>query len=176
MITKIQSRKSEYPRFTIKDNIIHEGLQFIKDLIEDYNISYNIKYLQEGYSDTKCDYFNDWKTDRSRIMRRMRDLFDKDNEVLVNIMLLESNYEKDSEEYKTIINNFSEMKFELISAYDNINDFYVDILVFLNEPGKKLLERIKEKNSTSEDALLREEIERVTCEKMGIDYDDYHED
>ena len=95
MITKIQSRKSEYPRFTIKDNIIHEGLQFIKDLIEDYNIPYNVKYLQEGYSDTKCDYFNDWKTDRSRIMRRMRDLFDKDNEVLVNIMLLESNYEKD---------------------------------------------------------------------------------
>ena len=165
MITKIQSRKSEYPRFTIKDNIIHEGLQFIKDLIEDYNISYNIKYLQEGYSDTKCNYFNDWKTDRSRIMRRMRDLFDKDNEVLVNIMLLESNYEKDSEEYKTIINNFSEMKFELISAYDDINDFYVDILVFLNNPGKELLEKIKEKNEEADKSLTEEEMEQVIIEK-----------
>ena len=165
MITKMQSRKNEYPRFTIKDNIIHEGLQFIKDLIEDYNISYNIKYLQEGYSDTKCDYFNDWKTDRSRIMRRMRDLFDKDNEVLVNIMLLESNYEKDSEEYKTIINNFSEMKFELISAYDDINDFYVDILVFLNNPGKELLERIKEKNEEADKSLTEEEMEQVIIEK-----------
>ena len=165
MITKIQSRKSEYPRFTIKDNIMHEGLQFIKDLIEDYNISYNVKYLQEGYSDTKCDYFNDWKTDRSRIMRRMRDLFDKDNEVLVNIMLLESNYEKDSEEYKTIINNFSEMKFELISAYDDINDFYVDILVFLNNPGKELLEKIKEKNEEADKSLTEEEMEQVIIEK-----------
>ena len=165
MITKIHSRKSEYPRFTIKDNIIHEGLQFIKDLIEDYNISYNVKYLQEGYSDTKCDYFNDWKTDRSRIMRRMRDLFDKDNEVLVNIMLLESNYEKDSEEYKTIINNFSEMKFELISAYDDINDFYVDILVFLNNPGKELLEKIKEKNEEADKLLTEEEMEQVIIEK-----------
>lgn len=165
MITKIQSRKSEYPRFTIKDNIVHEGLQFIKDLIEDYNIPYNVKYLQEGYSDTKCDYFNDWKTDRSRIMRRMRDLFDKDNEVLVNIMLLESNYEKDSEEYKTIINNFSEMKFELISAYDDINDFYVDILVFLNNPGKELLEKIKEKNEEADKLLTEEEMEQVIIEK-----------
>ena len=165
MITKIQSRKSEYPRFTIKDNIIHEGLQFIKDLIEDYNIPYNVKYLQEGYSDTKCDYFNDWKTDRSRIMRRMRDLFDKDNEVLINIMLLESNYEKDSEEYKTIINNFSEMKFELISAYDDINDFYVDILVFLNNPGKELLEKIKEKNEEADKSLTEEEMEQVIIEK-----------
>ena len=165
MITKIRSRKSEHPRFTIKDNIIHEGLQFIKDLIEDYNIPYNVKYLQEGYSDTKCDYFNDWKTDRSRIMRRMRDLFDKDNEVLVNIMLLESNYEKDSEEYKTIINNFSEMKFELISAYDDINDFYVDILVFLNNPGKELLEKIKEKNEEADKSLTEEEMEQVIIEK-----------
>ena len=165
MITKIQSRKSEYPRFTIKDNIVHEGLQFIKDLIEDYNIPYNVKYLQEGYSDTKCDYFNDWKTDKSRIMRRMRDLFNKDNEVLVNIMLLESNYEKDSEEYKTIINNFSEMKFELISAYDDINDFYVDILVFLNNPGKELLEKIKEKNEEADKSLTEEEMEQVIIEK-----------
>ena len=165
MITKIQSRKSEYPRFTIKDNIVHEGLQFIKDLIEDYNIPYNVKYLQEGYSDTKCDYFNDWKTDRSRIMCRMRDLFDKDNEVLINIMLLESNYEKDSEEYKTIINNFSEMKFELISAYDDINDFYVDILVFLNNPGKELLEKIKEKNEEADKSLTEEEMEQVIIEK-----------
>ena len=165
MNTRNITRKSEYPRFTIKDNIIHEGLQFIKDLIEDYNISYNIKYLQEGYSDTKCDYFNDWKTDRSRIMRRMRDLFDKDNEVLVNIMLLEYNYEKDSEEYKTIINNFSEMKFELISAYDDINDFYVDILVFLNNPGKELLERIKEKNEEADKSLTEEEMEQVIIEK-----------
>ena len=165
MITKIRSRKSEHPRFTIKDNIVHEGLQFIKDLIEDYNIPYNVKYLQEGYSDTKCDYFNDWKTDRSRIMRRMRDLFDKDNEVLVNIMLLESNYEKDSEEYKTIINNFSEMKFELISAYDDINDFYVDILVFLNNPGKELLEKIKEKNEEADKSLTEEEMEQVIIEK-----------
>ena len=165
MITKIQSRKSEYPRFTIKDNIMHEGLQFIKDLIEDYNISYNVKYLQEGYSDTKCDYFNNWKTDRYRIMSRMRDLFDKDNEVLENIMLLESNYEKDSEEYKTIINNFSEMKFELISAYDDINDFYVDILVFLNNPGKELLEKIKEKNEEADKSLTEEEMEQVIIEK-----------
>lgn len=157
-------RKSEYPRFTIKDNIIHEGLQFIKDLIEDYNISYNVKYLQEGYSDTKCDYFNDWKTNRSRIMRRMRDLFDRDNEVLVNIMPLESNYEKDTEEYKTIINNFSEMKFELISAYDDINDFYVDILVFLNEPGKELLEKIKEKNEKTDKSITEEEIEQAIIE------------
>ena len=169
MITKIQSRKSEYPRFTIKDSIVHEGLQFIKGLIEDYNISYNVKYLQEGYSDTKCDYFNDWKTDRSRIMRRMRDLFDKDNEVLVNIMLLESNYEKDSEEYKTIINNFSEMKFELISAYDDINDFYVDILVFLNNPGKELLEKIKEKNEEADKSLTEEEMEQVIIEKYQED-------
>ena len=165
MNTRNIIRKSEYPRFTIKDNIIHEGLQFIKDLIEDYNIPYNVKYLQEGYSDTKCDYFNDWKTDRSRIMRRMRDLFDKDNEVLVNIMLLESNYEKDSEEYKTIINNFSEMKFELISAYDDINDFYVDILVFLNNPGKELLEKIKEKNEEADKSLTEEEMEQVIIEK-----------
>lgn len=165
MNTQNITRKSEYPRFTIKDNIIHEGLHFIKDLIEDYNISYNVKYLQEGYSDTKCDYFNDWKTDRSRIMRRMRDLFDKDNEVLVNIMLLESNYEKDSEEYKTIINNFSEMKFELIKAYDDINDFYVDILVFLNNPGKELLGKIKEKNEEADKSLTEEEIEQVIIEK-----------
>ena len=165
MNTRNTARKNEYPRFTIKNNIVHEGLQFIKDLIEDYNIPYNVKYLQEGYSDTKCDYFNDWKTDRSRIMRRMRDLFDKDNEVLVNIMLLESNYEKDSEEYKTIINNFSEMKFELISAYDDINDFYVDILVFLNNPGKELLERIKEKNEEADKSLTEEEMEQVIIEK-----------
>lgn len=165
MNTRNITRKSEYPRFTIKNNIVHEGLQFIKDLIEDYNIPYNVKYLQEGYSDTKCDYFNDWKTDRSRIIRRMRDLFDKDNEVLVNIMLLESNYEKDSEEYKTIINNFSEMKFELISAYDDINDFYVDILVFLNNPGKELLERIKEKNEEEDKSLTEEEMEQVIIEK-----------
>ena len=98
-------------------------------------------------------------------MRRMRDLFDKDNEVLVNIMLLESNYEKDTEEYKTIINNFSEMKFELISAYDDINDFYVDILVFLNEPGKKLLEKIKEKNEEADKSLTEEEMEQVIIEK-----------
>ena len=165
MNTRNITRKSEYPRFTIKNNIVHEGLQFIKDLIEDYNIPYNVKYLQEGYSDTKCDYFNDWKTDKSRIMRRMRDLFDKDNEVLVNIMLLESNYEKDSEEYKTIINNFSEMKFELISAYDDINDFYVDILVFLNNPGKELLEKIKEKNEEADKSLTEEEMEQVIIEK-----------
>ena len=165
MNTRNIIRKSEYPRFTIKNNIVHEGLQFIKDLIEDYNIPYNVKYLQEGYSDTKCDYFNDWKTDRSRIMRRMRDLFDKDNEVLINIMLLESNYEKDSEEYKTIINNFSEMKFELISAYDDINDFYVDILVFLNNPGKELLEKIKEKNEEADKSLTEEEMEQVIIEK-----------
>ena len=165
MNTRNITRKSEYPRFTIKNNIVHEGLQFIKDLIEDYNIPYNVKYLQEGYSDTKCDYFNDWKTDRSRIMRRMRDLFDKDNEVLINIMLLESNYEKDSEEYKTIINNFSEMKFELISAYDDINDFYVDILVFLNNPGKELLEKIKEKNEEADKSLTEEEMEQVIIEK-----------
>lgn len=165
MNTRNIIRKSEYPRFTIKNNIVHEGLQFIKDLIEDYNIPYNVKYLQEGYSDTKCDYFNDWKTDKSRIMRRMRDLFNKDNEVLVNIMLLESNYEKDSEEYKTIINNFSEMKFELISAYDDINDFYVDILVFLNNPGKELLEKIKEKNEEADKSLTEEEMEQVIIEK-----------
>ena len=165
MNTRNIIRKSEYPRFTIKNNIVHEGLQFIKDLIEDYNIPYNVKYLQEGYSDTKCDYFNDWKTDRSRIMCRMRDLFDKDNEVLINIMLLESNYEKDSEEYKTIINNFSEMKFELISAYDDINDFYVDILVFLNNPGKELLEKIKEKNEEADKSLTEEEMEQVIIEK-----------
>ena len=165
MNTRNITRKSEYPRFTIKNNIVHEGLQFIKDLIEDYNIPYNVKYLQEGYSDTKCDYFNDWKTDRSRIMCRMRDLFDKDNEVLINIMLLESNYEKDSEEYKTIINNFSEMKFELISAYDDINDFYVDILVFLNNPGKELLEKIKEKNEEADKSLTEEEMEQVIIEK-----------
>lgn len=165
MNTRNITRKSEYPRFTIKNNIVHEGLQFIKDLIEDYNIPYNVKYLQEGYSDTKCDYFNDWKTDRSRIMRRMRDLFDKDNEVLVNIMLLESNYEKDSEEYKTIINNFSEMKFELISAYDDINDFYIDILVFLNNPGKELLKKIKEKNEEVDKSLTEEEMEQVIIEK-----------
>ena len=98
-------------------------------------------------------------------MRRMRDLFDKDNEVLINIMLLESNYEKDSEEYKTIINNFSEMKFELISAYDDINDFYVDILVFLNNPGKELLEKIKEKNEEADKSLTEEEMEQVIIEK-----------
>ena len=48
MNTRNIIRKSEYPRFTIKNNIVHEGLQFIKDLIEDYNIPYNVKYLQEN--------------------------------------------------------------------------------------------------------------------------------
>ena len=169
MITKnIQRRKSEYPIFTIKDNIIHEGLRFIEDIIKDCNdTSYNVKYLQEGYSDTRCDYFNDWKTNRAKIMRKMRDLFDRDNEVLINIMPLESNYEKDSEEYKTIIDKFSEMKFEPISVYDDVNDSYIEILVFLNEQGKELLEKIKEKNKVSEEAITMEDIEQATYENFN---------
>ena len=36
MMTKnVQIRRSEYPLFTIKDNILHEGLSFIKDIIKD---------------------------------------------------------------------------------------------------------------------------------------------
>ena len=169
MMTKnVQIRRSEYPLFTIKDNILHEGLSFIKDIIKDCNdVSYKVKYLQEGYSDTRCDYFNDWKTHRSKIMRKMRDLFDRDNEVLINIMPLESNYEKDSEEYKIIIDKFSEMKFEPISLYDDVNDSHIEILVFLNDQGKYLLEKIKEKNQVSQERITMEDIEQATYENFN---------
>ena len=169
--------QTKYPSITIKDSIIHEGLNFIEEIIGEINDeSYNIQYLQEGYSDSKFDYFNNWSIKRTRILNKIRSKVNNTTDILINIMNLESDYDKDSEDYKVIIDKFSDMRFEAISIYDDVNGSNVEILVFLNEPGKKLLERIKEKNSTSEDTLLREEIERVTCEKMGIDYDDYHQD
>ena len=57
--------------------------------------------------------------------------------------------------------------FEPISVYDDVNDSYIEILVFLNEQGKELLEKIKEKNKVSEEAITMEDIEQATYENFN---------